>query len=120
MTHSITEHQRAESIPIPRVCALRQVIQKRQELSLLHPGARQCGRCGSSLPRYPTLTPTASLAGTLTLVFPPSLSLTLSLSLSLPLTLTLHLHQVRPLQLWPRHARGVQRPHDAPRPSHGR
>ena len=27
MTHSITEHQRAESIPIPRVCALRQVIQ---------------------------------------------------------------------------------------------
>ena len=29
-----------------RVCALRQVIQKRQELTSLHPGARQCGRCG--------------------------------------------------------------------------
>ena len=84
---------------------------------MLHPGARQYGRCGSTLPRYPTLAPTASLAGTLTLVFPPSLSLTLSLSLSL--TLTLHLHQVRPLRLWPRHARGVQRPNDAPRPSHG-
>ena len=85
---------------------------------MLHPGARQCGRCGSTLPRYPTLAPTASLAGTLTLVFPPSLSLTVRLFLTL--TLRLHLNQVRPLRLWPRHPRGVQRPHDAPRPSHGR
>ena len=42
---------RCANASIPRVCALRQVIQKRQELSMLHPGARQCGRCGSTLPR---------------------------------------------------------------------
>ena len=55
---------------------------------MLHPGARQCGRCGSTLPRHPTLAPTASLAGTLTLVFPPSLSLASSLPLPLRFTLT--------------------------------
>ena len=45
---SITEPAtcRCANASIPRVCALRQVIQKRQELTSLHPGARQCGRCG--------------------------------------------------------------------------
>ena len=42
--HSTTKHDSVTK-HLPRVRALRQVIQKRQELHLLHPGARQCGRC---------------------------------------------------------------------------